>query len=434
MKIKKTVNIFWFRRDLRLNDNKGLFHALNAGLPVLPLFIFDENILKDIEVNDPRVEFIYQNVEKLNQELSKKGSGLLVLKGNPIDIFMQLTLEYEVANVYTNMDYEPYSLKRDTEIKELLYLKSTGFHHYHDHVIFAPGEILKADGRPYEIFTPFSKAWNSKLNSQALFHFKSESLLDRCLKESIQRLKSLSEIGFNSTKCVFPSSEIPEEKIRNYDKTRNFPAIDGTTYLGIHLRFGTISIRECVEIALKLNRTWLNELIWREFFIQILAHYPYVVNNPFKKRYQNIRWNNNENDFRKWCAGQTGYPLVDAGMRQLLKTGFMHNRVRMVCSSFLVKHLIIDWRLGEAWFANHLLDYELSSNNGNWQWIAGCGCDAAPYFRIFNPIRQQQLFDPKYEYIKKWIPDYSSVSYPKYIINHEEARIRCITIYKEALE
>jgi deoxyribodipyrimidine photo-lyase len=433
MQVKQRVNIFWFRRDLRINDNKGLYFALKAGVPVLPLFIFDNNILAGLDKSDRRVDFIYNRVRNLDEQLRKQGGGILVKKGDPVEIFRNLSEDYRVAGIYTNSDYEPYSIERDSKIKHLAIEINADFKEYNDHLIFVPGEIAKTDGKAYEVFTPFSKNWLSKLHPDKLEEYRTESYLDNLTKNPSESLITMEELGFTSSDFQFPSSEIPHALIQNYDKTRNYPAIEGTTRLGVHLRFGTVSVRECVIIALQLNKVWLNELIWREFFIHIMAFYPYVCDGPFKKQYTKIQWLNDETDFKKWCNGDTGYPLVDAGMRQLHAEGFIHNRVRMVCGSFLVKHLLIDWRWGEAWFAKHLLDFELGSNNGNWQWVAGCGCDSAPYFRIFNPELQQQKFDPRFEYIKMWVPEYGTITYTKPIIKNDIARLRCIKAYKEAL-
>lgn len=447
-----SLNIFWFRRDLRLSDNHGLHEALIAGKPVLPVFIFDENIIHDLKRDDKRIIFIYRRLQKINSELEKIGSRLIVKRGTPENVFLELIDRYNVSAVYANADYEPYAVKRDSNIKALLSSRKIGFFTFKDQLIFEPGEIVKPDGSLYEIFTPFSRKWLSLFHQKLhLEEYKSEQLLKNLTTDiyketrdnrapggdnrqlSAEPFISIEELGFSDNGFEFPDEEIPVEKIREYDKTRDYPAIDGTTRLGIHLRFGTISIRECVKTASEFNQTWLNELIWREFFMHVLAYFPRVVDTAFKVKYDNINWRNNEDDFARWCNGTTGYPLVDAGMRQMLQTGFMHNRVRMVTASFLTKHLLIDWRWGEAFFAEHLLDYELASNNGNWQWAAGCGCDAVPYFRIFNPTRQQEKFDKDLKYVRQWVPEYGTSAYPEPVVEHEFARERCLDAYRKAL-
>lgn len=369
----------------------------------------------------------------MNRELEKYGSGLLVARGTPEVVLGDLIGRFQISTVFTNTDYEPSAVRRDDEIKALLWSRNIEFETFGDQLIFEPGEVVKPDGSLYEIFTPFSRKWLSLYSEKPAIEYKSEELLDRCIQWPSQPLLSMEDLGFEEFDFEFPDDDLPVDKIKEYDKTRDYPALDATTKLGIHLRFGTISIRECVRTASQLNQTWLNELIWREFFMHVLAHYPRVVDSAFKPSYDRINWINNEEDFARWCNGTTGYPLVDAGMRQMLHTGFMHNRVRMVAASFLTKHLLIDWRWGEAFFAEHLLDYELSSNNGNWQWAAGCGCDAAPYFRIFNPSRQQEKFDKKFEYIRKWVPEFGTEAYPEPMVEHEFARNRCLEAYRKAL-
>lgn len=439
---KEQISVFWFRRDLRLEDNRGLSEALKAGLPVVPFFIFDVHILDKLPSEDRRVAFIHQELGALDKELRKMGSGLLVKRGDPVEVFSQLLEDYNVFAVYTNTDFEPYAIERDRKVKELLSERNISFYPFTDHVIMEPGTVVRPNGQPYEVFTPFRNQWiniwrrdRSQLVSEPSgTSERQRPVSDRFFQYNPPPIPSLREIGFNESDIAFPSKEIEIEKIVAYDQTRDIPALDSTTRLGMHLRFGTISIRKLAEKAFALSETFLNELIWREFFIHILAQHPEVVQHSFKARYDNIRWLNDENTFRRWQEGTTGYPLVDAGMRELKATGFMHNRVRMVTAGFLVKHLLIDWRWGEAWFASLLLDYELASNNGNWQWAAGCGCDAAPYFRIFNPIRQQQRFDPDFKYIRKWLPEYGTAEYPAPIVDHEFARQRCINTYKEALK
>jgi len=429
----QSVNVFWFRRDLRLNDNAGLFHALNSKLPVVPVFIFDTNILDELEdKNDKRVNFIYYSLLSLQKQLEDLGSSFEIFHSTPLQAFQKIIDQYEVQTVFTNHDYEPYARERDKLIEKFLSKKRIAFKTFKDQVIFEKSEVVKENGEPYQVFTPYSKKWKSILTKENLKSYASEKLLKNFLRRKPEKFPSLEEIGFSENNG-FPKLSVDENIIKHYDQTRNIPSINGTSHLGIHLRFGTVSIRQLVAKTKSLNETFLNELIWREFFMQLLWYYPRLVNEACKKEYDNIKWRNNEKEFQAWCNGQTGYPIVDAGMIELNETGFMHNRVRMITASFLVKHLLIDWRWGEAYFAKKLLDYELSSNNGNWQWVAGCGCDAAPYFRIFNPHTQTKKFDPELKYIRKWVPEFESFSYPKPIVDHEAARERCLKIYKAAL-
>jgi len=431
---KPEIFLFWFRRDLRLNDNHGLYKALLSGLPVLPIFIFDTNILDPIKnKKDKRVNFIYQKIQQLQTDLIELNSSLFVLHGQPETCFELLTRDYNIAAVYTNQDYEPYAIQRDHEIGSFLARKKIPFHTFKDQVIFEKDEITKKDGKPYTVYTPYSKAWKEKYTSDSHFHFPSEEHVDDFYKTAPFPIPTLPQIGFEEITFEIPSNQPNAAILRHYEETRNLPFVEGTSRMSVHLRFGTVSIRELAAKASEWNATWLNELIWREFFMMILYHFPRVVTESFKSPYDRIPWRNNEKEFQLWCNGATGYPLVDAGMRELNETGFMHNRVRMIVASFLTKHLLIDWRWGEAYFADKLLDYELSSNNGNWQWCAGCGCDAAPYFRIFNPTAQQEKFDPDFIYIRKWIPGFQP-GYLSPIVDHEKARKRALEVYKKALQ
>lgn len=434
--MKQKLTLFWFRRDLRLHDNAALDAALSGDNPVLPVFIFDTGILNKLPSGkDARVLFIHRELHELKNQLELLGSSLLVFHGTPIEAFTYFTQRFDnIDMVFANRDYEPYGKNRDREVESLLAKRKIQLHTYKDHVVFEENEVLKSDGTPYTVFTPYSKKWKEVLKPGDLNSFPSENKLDKLFKIEPQDIPSLKEIGFEDFEFIFPGKSIGNDIISRYSDQRDFPAIDGTSRLGIHLRFGTISIRELTRKALQTSEVFLNELIWRNFFIQILAHFPYVVDGPFKKQYSFIPWRNNEKDFKKWCMGQTGYPMVDAGMRQLNATGFMHNRVRMVVAGFLTKHLLIDWRWGEAYFANKLLDFELASNNGNWQWAAGTGCDAAPYFRVFNPDTQQQKFDPTGEYVNKWVPEAGTIAYSPPIVDHKMARERAIKTYKTALE
>ena len=427
------VSLFWFRRDLRLEDNKALNAALNSGNIVLPLFIFDQEILNKLEVNDARVAFIHQCLESINRKLTALRSGLSVYTGRPSDVFKKLLAEFDLEAVYTNADYEPYALKRDSEIANLLGKHNIPLKTFKDQVIFEPNEVLKGDGQPYLVYTPYMKSWRAKL-AQTAITIDSEFKGDNLIRRETFPWISLSELGFEKSAIAVQNADLSSSLIDNYQANRNTPSKSGTSRLGPHLRFGTVSIRKMVMLGLESkDDTFLKELVWREFFMQILFHFPHSSTQCFKPQYDRIEWRNNPEEFQKWCEGQTGYPLVDAGMRELNTTGFMHNRVRMLVGSFLCKHLLIDWRLGEAYFANKLLDYEMSSNVGNWQWVAGCGVDAAPYFRIFNPHTQIDKFDPKHLYIKKWVPELNELTYPLPMVDHKFARERCLNTYKAAL-
>ena len=427
------VSLFWFRRDLRLEDNKALNAALNSGNIVLPLFTFDQEILNKLEVNDARVAFIHQCLESINRKLTALRSGLSVYTGRPSDVFQKLLVEFDLEAVYTNADYEPYALKRDSEIANLLGKHNIPLKTFKDQVIFEPNEVLKGDGQPYLVYTPYMKSWRAKL-AQTAITIDSEFKGDNLIRRETFPWISLSELGFEKSAIAVQNADLSSSLIDNYQANRNTPSKSGTSRLGPHLRFGTVSIRKMVMLGLESkDDTFLKELVWREFFMQILFHFPHSSTQCFKLQYDRIEWRNNPEEFQKWCEGQTGYPLVDAGMRELNTTGFMHNRVRMLVGSFLCKHLLIDWRLGEAYFANKLLDYEMSSNVGNWQWVAGCGVDAAPYFRIFNPHTQIDKFDPKHQYIKKWVPELNELTYPLPMVDHKFARERCLNTYKAAL-
>lgn len=433
--MKTSVTICWLRRDLRLQDNAALYHALRGSLPVLPVFIFDTNILDKLENRkDRRVQFIYDALEGMQAQLQKLGSTLHVLHGSPEACFKELLNTYDIQAVFTNNDYEPYATARDESVKKLLQSSGIGFHAFKDQVIFEKNEVVKDNGEPYTVFTPYSKKWKALLQDFHTKSYNTKKYFSNFLKAKPIPIPALTSIGFEKTAHDFPSEKTDEKLISHYEKTRDFPGINGTSKLGVHLRFGTISIKQLAKEALSLSPTFVNELIWRDFYQMILWHFPQVgKGKAFKPAYDNIVWRNNMDDFEKWCAGKTGYPIVDAGMRELNETGFMHNRVRMIVASFLTKHLLLDWRLGEAYFAEKLLDYDLAANNGGWQWAAGSGCDAAPYFRIFNPYLQTKKFDPRLEYINKWVPELNELSYPKPIVDHEFARERCLAAYKKAL-
>lgn len=428
------VTIFWFRRDLRLDDNHGLFKALQLGLPVLPIFIFDPNILHSLPKNDRRVAFIHETLKTIQQALVEVGSSLEVVYDSPLAAFQKLCAQYTVQHVIANHDYEPYAQERDKSIKSYLASQSISFETFKDQVIFEKAEIVKDDTTPYTVFTPYSKKWKAAFTKSLTNPFASSALIHNFIKTAAKEIIPLSAMNFAEQTSTFPTKSVTNELLQAYSEQRDFPAKNGTSKLGIHLRFGTISIRQLVRKAIENNETFLNELIWREFYQMILWHFPHVVNGAFKPKYNAIKWSENETHFKAWCEGKTGYPIVDAGMRELVATGYMHNRVRMIVASFLTKHLLIDWKKGADFFALHLLDFDLAANNGGWQWAAGCGCDAAPYFRVFNPYLQTIKFDKELLYIKKWVPEFEDLSYPAPIVIHEEARKKCLEVYAKALQ
>jgi deoxyribodipyrimidine photo-lyase len=427
----RPLTIFWFRRDLRLEDNRGLAAALDHGLPMHPVFIFDTEILAKLERDDARMTFIHGLVGELDVQLRERGSALDVHIGKPVEVFARLLKSYPVAAVYTNHDYEPSARRRDEDVELLLEEHGVAFHTYKDQVVFEKDDVLKLDETPYSVFSAYEKKWLEMLDPRDLAPVEPKT--ENFVRRKGSGIPTLTHLGFEERKIPEMSPSIDLRLIRRYDRTRDNPAIRGTSHLGAHLRFGTVSVRKLAKIARKENSTWLRELIWREFFSQILYHYPRVVTQPFRPEYAKIEWRNSVSDFSRWAEGRTGFPLVDAGMRELNETGFMHNRARMVAASFLVKHLLIDWREGERYFAGKLFDFELASNNGNWQWVAGSGCDAAPYFRVFNPSLQAKRFDPKQDYVRKWIPEFGTPAYPQPMVDHEEARARAIQVYKRAL-
>ncbi|UOE41579.1 DNA photolyase family protein [Chryseobacterium suipulveris] len=426
------INIFWFRRDLRLDDNHGLYQALSQDLKVVPIFIFDQQILTQLsDKKDKRVQFIYEAIERLNKKLAKVGSGVDLYYGNPKEVFEKIIKKYDVHSVFTNEDYEPYALRRDGEIHEFLQSKNIEFKTFKDQVIFAPQEVLKIDGQPFQVYSPYAKQWESQL-PENLEEYKSEDLLDHFFQFTPNHL-TLKDIGFENSGEIFQKPSLSEDVLKQYGEKRNFPAADATSKVSVHLRFGTVGIRKLVNYAKKNSNKFLRELIWREFFMMLLYHFPHTVTKSFKPKYDDVKWEFDEDKFKKWCEGKTGFPLVDAGMRELNETGFMHNRVRMLVASFLIKDLHIDWKIGEAYFANKLLDYDQAQNIGNWQWVAGSGADGSPYFRVFNPYLQQEKFDKNFTYIKKWIPEYGTAEYPKEMVNHDEERKKAIEYYKDAL-
>lgn len=434
--MKKEIAIFWFRRDLRLEDNKGLFYALQSGYKVLPLFIFDEDILSKLENRkDRRVDFIHQAIENLNASLKQIGSQLHVKYGMPLQIWKEIIDEFKVKEVYFNHDYEKYGMERDENISALCKGNGIAFKSFKDQCIFEKKEIVSISGTPYTVFTPYSKKWKETLNNTHFKSFKSENNFKNFFRNDSSEMISLEEMAFEKTDIKFEKPLIDEAIVDSYSANRDFPSINGTTKLSVHLRFGTISIRNCVQKALKYNETWLNELIWRDFYMSILANFPQInQGKAFKSNYDQIKWSKDENAFQKWCEGKTGFPIVDAGMRELNATGFMHNRLRMITASFLCKDLLIDWRWGETYFSSKLNDFDFSANNGGWQWASGSGCDATPYFRIFNPSLQTERFDKQLDYIKKWIPELNSFEYPLPMVDHKIAREKALKVYKEGLE
>ncbi len=431
--MKTKVAIHWFRRDLRLSDNTALHHAVESGLPVLPIFIFDKNILDALENRkDARVGFIHQTLEIMHTTLQEQRSGIQFFYSTPKQVWETLIETYDIQGVFFNRDYEPYARERDGEIFEMFQRNNIPLHSFKDHVVFEKKEVCKDDGKPYTIFTPYSRKWKSLLKPEMLKPLP-ELNFNAFYKMESSAIIPLEKMNFGKSDQEIPSSDISLSVVTNYHETRDIPSIRGTSRISLHLRFGTISIRQCVKIGLENNEKWLNELIWRDFYQMIIYCFPHSAQSSFKPQYDRISWRHDEEDFKKWCEGKTGYPIVDAGMRELNETGFMHNRVRMVVASFLTKHLLIDWRWGERYFAEKLQDYELASNVGGWQWAAGSGCDAAPYFRIFNPYSQTEKFDKEHQYIALWVPEWKSKEYPKPIVDHALARERCLQVYKEAL-
>ena len=425
------ATIFWFRRDLRLHDNVGLFHALSKSKNVYPIFIFDKDITKNLNKDDYRLNFIKEQINLMNEKLKKYECSINIFYGKPLDVFKNIISKTEVEKIVFNKDYEPYAIKRDCAIKELVTKNNIEFIGYKDHVIFEENEVVKDNGDPYVVYTPYSRKWINKLNNKEIIKYHSNEYLSNL--KSFNKTLKIDEVPFSSNLTPLELN-FNEDVIENYERDRNFPAINATSKLGVHLRFGTKSVRELVlRSNSSENKTFLKELIWREFFIQILWHFPHTVNKCFKEKYEKVEWINDNESFIKWCQGNTGYPIVDAGMRELNSTGFMHNRVRMITASFLCKHLLIDWRKGEKYFASKLFDYEQASNVGNWQWVAGCGVDAAPYFRIFNPTEQLKKFDKQKDYVRKWVPEFDSESYIDPIIDHKYAIERCLNAYKIGL-
>ncbi len=435
--MKPRIRVMWFRRDLRLSDNAALYYALRSGTPVLPVFIFDRNILDKLEdKHDRRVEFIHAAITEMQEQLLKMGTSMEVYYGYPEEVYIKIQKKYDIEAVFTNHDYEPYAQERDAAIAAILQAQGTAFKTYKDQVIFEKSEVVKDDHKPYTVFSPYARKWRAKLSDFYLKAYPTEKYFTNFYKQSPVTVPSLESMGFHAVDLPFPSKALEEAIIRHYGENRNFPALEkGTSKMGVHLRFGTVSIRYLARKAMEWNDVYLNELIWRDFYHAILWHFPQVGKGAsFKPEYDKIEWRNNEAEFEHWCKGTTGYPIVDAGMRELNTTGYMHNRVRMIVASFLTKHLLIDWRWGEAYFAQKLLDFDLAANNGGWQWASSSGCDAAPYFRVFNPTLQTEKFDKDLRYIRKWVPELNEFNYPKPIVQHELARKRVLDTYAKALK
>lgn len=430
------TTFFWLRRDLRLEDNVGLYHALKGSHPVVCAFIFDREILDDLEDRrDARVQFIHQEIDRLKQRLRTYGSDMVIGYGSPVDVWRQWLDRYAIAEVYANRDYEPYARKRDETLGKLFAERGIGFHTFKDQIVFDRDEVVKDDGDPYTVFTPYAKKWKARLTEEDVRSVHVEPLLDNLhMFQSDNAIPALSAMGFEAFSFQYPGRDIDVKTLEGYHGRRDFPAEDGTSRLGLHLRFGTIGIRDLTRKAIRHSDTFLNELIWRNFYQDVLWHFPQTVTQALKPKYDRIEWRNDPDEFEAWKEGRTGYPLVDAGMRQLDQTGYMHNRIRMVTASFLTKHLLVDWRWGEAWFARKLLDYDMASNVGGWQWAAGSGADAAPYFRIFNPARQMNKFDPNGDYVRRWVPEFDGLHYPDPIVEHSMARNRALSSYKRALQ
>ena len=428
------INVHWFRRDLRLHDHRALAKATNDGAhPVLPLFIFDTDILDVLEnKKDQRVHFIHRTLEQMREELHVLGSSMLVRYGKPVDIWKSLVEEYDIASVSVVRDYEPYAQERDKAVYDFLQSKNISFTGCKDQVIFEKSEITKNDGGYYSVFTPYSKSWKAALTNDHYAEAKVNN--EGFFKTKPLSMPTLKDMGFEETdERLFPTKNVSDEILAHYHEKRDIPSVKGTSRMSVHLRFGTVSIRELVRRAKSTNETYLNELIWRDFYQMTLYHNPQSPHNALKSKYDNIKWEINEEHFTAWCEGKTGYPLVDAGMRELNTTGYMHNRIRMLTASFLTKHLLIDWRWGERYFAEKLLDFDLAANVGGWQWAAGCGNDAAPYFRIFNPYTQQEKFDPNHTYVKRYVKEFNTNEYVDPIVDHKWARERALERYKTGI-
>jgi|SRR6476661_159510 len=434
------ICLFWHRRDLRIHDNAGLAAALDSGLPVLPLFIYDSDILTQLpDKADARLTFIYDQVERLATETETAGGTFLARYGRPAEVLAQLADELDIAAVHTNEDYEPYARQRDGEVGEMLAQRGIAFYLYKDQVVFAKDDIMTKSGTVPKVFGAYHKAYLERLTDELLLPYGSQDAfraenLHRLTKAQAGTRPTLEELGFERREQYSPTVELPaEDVVRNYHRTRDTPALtNGTTRLSVQLRFGTVSVRQAMRQARALNPKLLAEIIWRDFFMMLLWHFPGTATEAYDPKMRAIPYRNNEDEFRAWCEGHTGYPLVDAGMRELNATGYLPNRVRMTVAGFLVKHLFIDWRWGERYFADKLLDYELAINVGNWQWMAGTGAVAAPWFRVYSPQNQLEQVDPELKYVKSWVPELGTAGYPAPIVEHKFARDRAVEAIRAA--
>ncbi len=465
-------SLCWIRRDLRLSDHRALYEACRASQRVSVVFVFDETILKKLrDRDDRRVSFIHQCLEEIDKKLRDKGSALIQVKGDPCVEIPELVGKLGVDAVFCNRDYEPTAKERDELVGDRLKGMGVSFQSFKDQVVFERLEITTQAGHPFRVFTPYKNAWLKKVTDEDYREYrpnlKKLSPLKN-IKNFIKRF-DLQSIGFEEASLwVEPGEQEGGKRFRRflkcmerYDDSRDFPAMEGTSGLSVHLRFGTVSIRKLVRVAMEQDskgaKVWLSELIWREFYQMILDRYPRVVDQTFIPKFNQIKWPGGDRYFKAWCMGETGYPLVDAAMRQFNTTGWMHNRLRMVVASFLVKDLLVDWRKGEAYFARHLLDFDLAANNGGWQWCASTGCDAQPWFRIFNPVTQSQRFDPEGKFIRANVPELASYSnkdihfpskasketqlragcligkdYPEPLVDHSTQRLKALELYKNS--
>lgn len=417
------INVFWFRKDLRLEDNTGLIEALKSGKNVQCIFIYDKSYFGN---NVRRKSFIYERLNLINDKLNEFGAYLEVLEGDFFSKFKELNQKWAISSIFYNKVYDKEVLSVENSVRKFCSQNYIKVNDFKDDLIFEPKEIVKDDRTPYAVYTAFKNKWLYKLSK---LEFKNADINELASSFRKSEPKKRNDLKLSETKHLVKPYDLSDKIKTNYANDRDFPARQATSNLSVHLRFGTVSIRNIVKQVYN-SEVLLSEIIWREFFTSIYYHFPLNKSESFKKQYDNIQWLNSKKEFEMWCNGQTGYSLVDAGMHELNETGAMHNRVRMVVASFLVKHLLIDWRWGEAYFADKLTDYDQAINNGNWQWVAGCGCDAAPYFRVFNPILQAKKFDPENIYVNKWNAGNTS----KPIIEHKFARERCLHTFKQALK
>jgi deoxyribodipyrimidine photo-lyase len=467
--------LFWFRRDLRIADNAGLYHALKSARRVHCVFVFDTDILDALANKaDRRVEFIHGCVTALREALQKAGGDLMVQHGRARDLVPQLAKSIGADAVFTNEDYEPTAVQRDQAVERVLKKSAIAFFACKDHVLFAKDEVMTQAHTPYTVFTPYKSACLKKLDAFYLSAYPTENYLSRLARPgATTTVPALEDMGFEVTNLknlgIKPGTQGALQvlddflqRIDDYRDKRDFPALKGVSYLSAHNRFGTVSIRHLARLAVERRSagadTWLSELIWRDFYFQILYHFPHVCDSAFKPKYKDLAFENDKSLFAAWCEARTGYPIIDAAMRQINQTGFMHNRLRMIVASFLTKDLLIDWRWGEKYFADHLNDFDLAANNGGWQWAASTGCDAQPYFRIFNPVSQSQRFDPVGKFIRRYLPQLAQVpdkfihapwmmspleqqmahcvigkDYPACVVEHDVARHKALTLYKSVV-